>query len=152
MTNTLHRYGKAESFRDDYIIFAIPSRGKNDEDCIPKLKQFLLICAKHNPTNMGNGTRSILMPEYLFLDVNTIRDELSEIYPILFVQTNHSTSIQPDVYELLDRIQPDTSSVLLLDENYINQKRLFKLKKQFTPRLLNLILESDFEYGILSGS
>ena len=27
MTNTLHRYGDAESFRDDYVVFAICSRG-----------------------------------------------------------------------------------------------------------------------------
>ena len=63
MTNTLHRYGSAESFCDDYIIFAIPSKGKNDEDCIPKLKQFLRICAKHNPCNMGNGNRSGIAPQ-----------------------------------------------------------------------------------------
>jgi len=31
MTNTLHRYGDAESFADDYIVFASPSRGKNDQ-------------------------------------------------------------------------------------------------------------------------
>jgi len=63
MTNTLHRYGNAESFRDDYIIFAIPSKGKNDENCIPKLKQFLRICAKYNPSNMGNGNRGSIAPE-----------------------------------------------------------------------------------------
>ncbi|HEX8041778.1 MAG TPA: hypothetical protein VF490_21670 [Chryseosolibacter sp.] len=63
MTNTLHRYGPPESFRDDYIIFAIPSKGKNDEQCIPKLKQFLRICAKHNPSNMGNGNRGSIAPE-----------------------------------------------------------------------------------------
>ncbi len=63
MTNSLHRYGNAKSFRDDYIIFAIPSRGKNDEDCIPKLKQFLRICAKHKPSDMGNGIRGGLMPD-----------------------------------------------------------------------------------------
>lgn len=63
MTNTLHRYGHAESFKDDYIIFAIPSKGKNDDDCIPKLKQFLRICAKYNPSNMGNGNRGSLAPE-----------------------------------------------------------------------------------------
>lgn len=62
MTNTLHRYGSAESFRDDYIIFAIPSRGKNDENCIPKLKAFLRICARYGPVNMGNGNRSSLAP------------------------------------------------------------------------------------------
>ena len=55
MTNTLHRYGSAESFRDDYIIVAIPCRGKNDEGAIEKLKAFLRICAKHVPANMGNG-------------------------------------------------------------------------------------------------
>lgn len=63
MTNTLHRYGNSESFRDDYIIFAIPSKGKNDEDCIPKLKAFLRICAKYNPCNMGNGNRGGIAPE-----------------------------------------------------------------------------------------
>ena len=32
MTNTLHRFGDAESFRDDYVVFAIASRGKNEQD------------------------------------------------------------------------------------------------------------------------
>ncbi|MEQ8301862.1 MAG: hypothetical protein RIB47_00630 [Cyclobacteriaceae bacterium] len=63
MTNTLHRYGDANSFHDDYIIFAIPSVGKNDKDAIPKLKQFLTICAKHNPCNMGNGNRGSIAPD-----------------------------------------------------------------------------------------
>ena len=62
MTNSLHRYGKPDSFDDDYIIFAIPSRGKNDEDCIPKLKEFLKICAKYKPSNMGNGNEASLNP------------------------------------------------------------------------------------------
>lgn len=63
MTNTLHRYGSAQSFGDDYIIFAIPSQGKNDQGCIPKLKQFLRICLEHDPSNIGNGNRSSLPPE-----------------------------------------------------------------------------------------
>lgn len=63
MTNTLHRYGHSESFYDDYIIFAIPSKGKNDENCVPKLKHFLRICAKYNPSNMGNGNRGSIAPE-----------------------------------------------------------------------------------------
>jgi len=63
MTNTLHRYGNADSFNDDYIIFAIPSVGKNDEESIPKLKEFLRICTKHNPVNLGNGNRGSLAPD-----------------------------------------------------------------------------------------
>ena len=55
MTNTLHRYGKAQSFEDDYVIFAIPCRGKNDEGAIEKQRTFLRICVKHGPANMGNS-------------------------------------------------------------------------------------------------
>lgn len=55
MTNTLHRYGDAESFRDDFVIFAIPSRGKNDQGAVPKLKQFLEIALAHHPVNLGDA-------------------------------------------------------------------------------------------------
>ena len=46
MTNTLHRFGDAESFRDDYVVFAIASRGKNEQDAVPKLKKFLEIALR----------------------------------------------------------------------------------------------------------
>lgn len=62
MTNTLHRYGNAESFQDDYIIFAISCKGKNDEGAIEKLKAFLRICAKYVPANMGNSNVSCYTP------------------------------------------------------------------------------------------
>jgi hypothetical protein len=56
VTNTLHRYGTAESFHDDYVIFAIPCKGKNDEGAVEKLRTFLHICAKHRPVNIGNSS------------------------------------------------------------------------------------------------
>jgi len=62
VTNTLHRYGNSESFRDDYIVFAIPARGYNDEGAVEKLKTFLRICAKHGPANMGNSSRGGYAP------------------------------------------------------------------------------------------
>ena len=55
MTNTLHRYGKAAGFEDDYILFAIPCKGKNNEGAIERLKMFLRICSRHRPANMGNS-------------------------------------------------------------------------------------------------
>ena len=55
MTNTLHRYGSAESFYDDYVIFAIPSRGKNDKGSVPKLKQFLEMALPFEPVNLGDA-------------------------------------------------------------------------------------------------
>ena len=55
MTNTLHRYGNAESFRDDYVVFAMASKGKNDDGCVPKLKRFLEMALPFSPVNLGDA-------------------------------------------------------------------------------------------------
>lgn len=55
MTNTLHRFGDAESFRDDYIVIAIPSRGRNEENAVPRLKRFLEIALPFKPVNLGDA-------------------------------------------------------------------------------------------------
>jgi hypothetical protein len=62
VTNTLHRYGNADSFRDDYIIFAMPSKGNNDVGSVEKLRQFLTICVRHRPANIGASGRSSYRP------------------------------------------------------------------------------------------
>ena len=63
MTNTLHRYGDADSFHDDFILFCIASPGRNDQGAVEKQRTFLRICAKHGPSNMGNGNRGSFLPE-----------------------------------------------------------------------------------------
>ena len=55
MTNTLHRYGSADSFRDDYVVFAMCCRGKNDQDALPKLRRFLEMAAPFKPVNLGDA-------------------------------------------------------------------------------------------------
>src|SRR5579883_336955 len=55
MTNTLHRFGPAESFRDDYVVFAISSRGKNDQGALPKLRRFLEMAVPFKPVNLGDA-------------------------------------------------------------------------------------------------
>ena len=55
MTNTLHRFGDADSFRDDYVVFAIASKGKNDQDAVPKLRRFLQIALEYKPVNLGDA-------------------------------------------------------------------------------------------------
>jgi hypothetical protein len=54
MTNTLHRYGAAESFADDYIVFATPSNGRNEIGSLPKLKKFLELALPFKPVNIGD--------------------------------------------------------------------------------------------------
>jgi hypothetical protein len=62
VTNTLHRYGSAQSFDDDFIVFAIPCKGKNDEGAVEKLRTFLEICRRHDPVSMGNAESSSFRP------------------------------------------------------------------------------------------
>lgn len=62
MTNTLHLYGRAKSFDDDYIIFAIPCKGLNDQGAVEKLKAFLEICSRHDPVSVGNSEMSSYRP------------------------------------------------------------------------------------------
>jgi hypothetical protein len=57
MTNTLHRYGDADSLRDDYIIFAMPAKGHNDGGCAPALRRFLELALRHDPVNVGDAKR-----------------------------------------------------------------------------------------------
>jgi len=56
MTNTLHRYGNKENLHNDFIVFAIPCRGYNDENSVPKLKRFLRLACKYKPINLGDGS------------------------------------------------------------------------------------------------
>jgi hypothetical protein len=55
MTNTLHRYGASPSFNDDYIVFAICCRGKNEKDALPRLKKFLHMAIPFQPVNLGDA-------------------------------------------------------------------------------------------------
>jgi hypothetical protein len=56
MTNTLHRFGPAESFADDYVVFAMCARGKNDKDALPKLRKFLEMAVPFKPVNLGDAS------------------------------------------------------------------------------------------------
>jgi hypothetical protein len=57
MTNTLHRFGAPETQRDDYIVFAMASKGINDAGAAEKLQSFLRLAVKHGPINVGHALK-----------------------------------------------------------------------------------------------
>lgn len=73
MTNTLHRYSEHYAFgraanpnpiKDDYIVFAMASRGLNDDNLVEKYRSFLRLALKHNPVNIGDATKGgMLRPQ-----------------------------------------------------------------------------------------
>lgn len=66
MTNTLHRYSEHYAFtappnpqpvENDFIVFAMASRGINDDDLVGKYRTFLRLALPHNPVNLGDATK-----------------------------------------------------------------------------------------------
>lgn len=55
MTNTLHRQGDEEGLKGDFVIFAHTAKGKNREGSGPKIQEFMRICLKHHPVNIGDA-------------------------------------------------------------------------------------------------
>ncbi len=53
MTHSLHRRGTKENLAKDYVLLCLPAVTINDKDHDPKLSEFLKICYKHNPLNIG---------------------------------------------------------------------------------------------------
>ena len=54
--STFYRFGTTESFRDDIVIFAVITVGKNDKDSVPKSeKRSLEMALKYNPVNLGDS-------------------------------------------------------------------------------------------------
>ena len=55
MTNTLHRRGTIENLKGDYILFAHTAKKINDAGSAPKIQEFMRICLRHHPVNMGDA-------------------------------------------------------------------------------------------------
>ena len=66
MTNTLHRYSEHYAtprssdpapIKDDYIVFAMATRGVNDQDLVKKYQTFLRLAMKYKPVNLGDASK-----------------------------------------------------------------------------------------------
>jgi hypothetical protein len=66
MTNTLHRYSEHYAFErpanpapvcNDFIVFAMASRGINDDGLVEKYRAFLRLALKHDPVNIGDAAK-----------------------------------------------------------------------------------------------
>jgi hypothetical protein len=66
MTNTLHRYGTAESFVDDYIVFSLPAKSKaagQKGDALAAQKRFMELAVEYKPISLGDALKGgVLRP------------------------------------------------------------------------------------------
>lgn len=102
MTNTLHRYSEHYAFaappdpqpiRDDYIVFAMASRGINDDNLIEKYRIFLRLALKHQPVNIGDATKggSIRPRQNLNPSAHWRRDHRPDVEQVIAEIEGHTT-------------------------------------------------------------
>ena len=68
MTNTLHRQGNQEGLKHDYVIFVHTARGINREGAAPKIREFMRICLKYHPVNMGDVKQGSIHQDDIMID------------------------------------------------------------------------------------
>ena len=115
MTNTLHRQGTEEELKQDYVIFATTARGITREGSAPKIQEFMRICLKHDPINIGSRQGNILQDDVdihelivnlgdgagagaVFTDLDTLQKVIAEL-----IEADLGISI--NVSGLLDGVQ-----------------------------------------------
>jgi hypothetical protein len=63
MTNTLHRRGTPTGLKNDFVIFCTMAKGVNSQGSGPKIQEFIRICLKYKPVNMGDGYLGNILQE-----------------------------------------------------------------------------------------
>ena len=76
MTNTLHRQGAPGDLKHDYIIFVHTAAGKNREGSAPQIREFMRICRKYQPANMGDVKQGSMHQDDI--EVDRLIDNLTE--------------------------------------------------------------------------
>lgn len=127
MTNTLHRFGDAESFNDDYVIFAICSRGMNDQDAVPKLRKFLEIALKFKPVNLGDARHG-----------GALRPSKS-MHP-----TSHwNRDMTPDFQAVIDGLDVPTTAAAVFNDKVAAQDFLKAVKEADLGLSINISTSID---------
>lgn len=116
MTNTLHRKGAVKGLKEDYVVFVTMARGINREGSAPKIHEFLRICQKHNPVNIGSSKLgTVLQDDVNFQDlVTNLKDgstsaavftDLDTLQKVLAELIEADLGISINVSGLLDGVQ-----------------------------------------------
>jgi hypothetical protein len=113
MTNSLHRYGNAESFKDDYVVFAICCRGKNDQGSLPKLKKFLELALPFQPVNLGDARHG-----------SALRSSRS-----LGPSAHWNRDSKPDFQAVIDGLDTPTTVAAVFDNRVAAEEFVKKVKE-----------------------
>ncbi len=116
MTNTLHRQGTEEELKGDYVIFVSLARDITRDGSAPKIHEFLRICQKYGPVNIGSSKwGSVLQEDVEFDDlISNLKDgatsgavftDLDTLKAVIAELIEADLGISINVSGLLDGVQ-----------------------------------------------
>ena len=116
MTNTLHRFGKPEDLKDDYIVFTLARPGVNDIGSVAKAHEFLKIALKYNPVNFTGESRNgpVYRPEK---NLNVFR---------LYVKGRKEV-VSPE--QVMDEMEPPGRATIVFDNKAALEGFLKEIKQ-----------------------
>lgn len=133
MTNTLHRFGKPEDLKDDYIVFTLARPGTNDIGSVAKAHEFLKIALKYNPVNFTGESRNgpVFRPEK---NLNLFR---------LYVR-GRKEIVSPEL--VMDEMEPPGRATIVFDNTQALEEFLKEIKELDSGLSVNVSsLVDDFK-------
>jgi hypothetical protein len=116
MTNTLHRRGSRDSLKKDFVVFCTPAKGISTEGSAPKVQEFIRICLKYHPVNLGDGRQGNILQN----DVNlqefishqqdgegaaAVFTDLDDLQRVIEDLTQADLGVSINISGLLDEVQ-----------------------------------------------
>lgn len=115
MTNTLHRFGDADSFRDDFIVFAMACKGPfKQTDALDGLRRFLQIAMEYRPVNLGDARHG-----------GAVRPS-SQMNPLAHWTRDHT----PDFQAVVDGLTDVTTCAAVFDNRESAERFVKRIKDE----------------------
>ena len=117
MTNTLHRFGKPEDLKDDYVVFTLTHPGINDKGAVPKAREFLRVALKYNPVNIAGDSKisSIFRPE-------------KNLNPCKLYVKGRKEALSPE--EIIEEMKPPGRGLVVFDNKQALEDFLKEIKEK----------------------
>ena len=97
MTNTLHRRGTPESLKNDYVLFFLPAKKVNAEGSGAKIQEFMRICQKYGPVNMGDGRQGSALRDGVDLEKYIAQKKDGEMAAAVFTDLDTLQKVIDDL-------------------------------------------------------
>ncbi len=116
MTNTLHRFGKPEDLKDDYVVFTLTCPGINDIGAVQKARDFLRVALKYNPVNLAAEPKNgpVFRPE-------------KNLNPFKLYARGRKETVSPE--QVMEEMKPPGRGLVVFDKKQALEGFLKEIKE-----------------------